>query len=754
MVTSISFSICLFSFLYLQGQVQSESPLTSPLVAEITADHPLFLFTCNVQTGNWEKVKSQWDSLDNKLKPFSALWIDLGHDTIIDPGKTEDVLKDIFKEFQCPFVLKIPQIMNKEICPEHKEMAGLFAQFPNLIGVSIHDFTLNLYPSRKYTITPDYSYILWLSKFIQTLASYGRFLFWLMDSLEWAHFFTNPAGEALFNTVKNYPNYVIPAYRYNGDSSVVGLGEMVGLFITGAVNRHGVVCNPFWYHGDYIVQPCLLGKSPEGAISIYSPLYRAMILNGVLAGATVYAFEDENALWFGKEQTHWEKTILPTLQEIIIKNAIPQKNLLLQRLNTALQLYPSSDPLEFQQNLKEIDPMGNEGRMVQIIYGDTSHGKLPILIPESGNSYIIPVLPSFFKKEEINQIPNIVGYRPTHPEWTWSQVLSNTSQPVGEGNAFITSIGRNIFIFNSNEYEFQEQTFQIVNLPAPVRKFTANRVEDGIVLKWQFREGDISYQVYRRFPPENIFQLIARGLDGREWKDTTVLPNQTVAYSITALTSEQEPLSGTVNCGEYLLLSSVESRIEEEVVIGPETFFAESVPVMQSGKLIDEQKICKNPIEELEEPQKEQVNGIMRMMEILESSFIARNTNSIVNLFDVSYKDASGRGIDYIRAVLEMFFVQCQYPKMLWQVRRWLFITTPENQNHVKMTTFMRMKGYKVSDSLGMKANMPVEILAGVDGEVTFTWILQDNQWKIIQIEPYWFDSNQFKMLVNSTYTE
>ncbi|MGC9053028.1 MAG: hypothetical protein ACP5KS_04000 [Candidatus Hydrogenedens sp.] len=744
MFTTISFSICIITLFYTQIQVAPGSSLTTPLIAEITADHPLFLFTCNVQSTDEEKVKNQWDSLDNNLKPFSALWIDLGANTIIDPGKTEDLLTTIFQDFKCPFVLKIPQIMNKETCPEYQELESLFTRFPNMLGVSIHDFTLNMYPSQKYGITPDYAHVLWVSKLIQVLASYGRFLYWCMDSIEWAYFFTNPVGEPLFNIVKKYADYVIPSYRYNGDFSVIGLGEMLGLYTSNVVNRFGIVCNSSWYHESFIIEPCLLGKSPEGAISIHSPIYRAMILNGVLAGSVVYAIEDENALWGRKEQIHWDRAIQPTLRELITLNSIPPKNLVLQRVNTGLQLFPSTNPFDFQQNLKEIDPQRNEGKMIQIIYGDASHGKLPVIVPDNGSSYIIPILPSFLTKEETSFLPNIVGYRPSHPEWTWTQVLSNTSQPVGEGTAFITNIGKTIFVFNSNEYENTQQTFQITHLPAPVRKFSANRSAEGVVIKWPFREGDISYQVYRRFPPETSFQLLARGLDSREWKDTSVLPQQTVAYSITALTSEQEPFSGTANYGDYFIFSSVESRIVEEVVLAPETFVAESVPIIQSTNLLGGQATCKDPSDELELAQKEQVNVIKKAMELLESAFIGRNVDSIVNLFAPSYKDTSGRGVDYIRAGLELFLHQCQYPKIIWQVRRWLFITTPENQTQVKMALFLRMKGYKISDSMGIKGNIPIEILSGIDGETTFTWALQDNQWKIIQIEPTLFEIKQF----------
>jgi hypothetical protein len=191
-----------------------------------------------------------------------------------------------------------------------------------------------------------------------------------------------------------------------------------------------------------------------------------------------------------------------------------------------------------------------------------------------------------------------------------------------------------------------------------------------------------------------------------------------------------------VNFGDYLMFSTVESRIVEETVLAPETFYAESVPILLPTEIVGEKTGCKDPAEGLESTQKEQVNIIIKTMELLESAIIGKNIDSLVNLFDPNYKDSLGRGIDYLRAGLELFFSQCDYPKVIWQVRRWLFETTADNQTQIKMTMFFKIRGYKLSDSLGIKGDIPIEIYSDAGGETSFTWILQDNQWRIIHIEP------------------
>ncbi|HOK08802.1 MAG TPA: hypothetical protein PLT82_05100 [Candidatus Hydrogenedens sp.] len=755
MCNILSFSICFLAICLGQDQ-PIENISSPPLVAEITADHPLFLFTCSIKeielgTAN-EKIKNVWNNLDDELKPFSALWLDFYPELIRDPGKLEDVLNTIFQEFKCPVVLKIPTIMKQEVCPEHRELEALFARFPNIIGISIHDFTMNLYPSYSHDFGLDYSHVLWLSKMIQVLASYGRFLYWSMDSIEWARYLSHPESETLFNIMKSYPEYVIPAYRHNGDTAPIGIGEMLGLYLTNSVSCWGIICSSEWYHKDFIVKPCLFGKAPEGTISIPNSFYRLMILNGVLAGATVFAFENEDALWLGKENSHWKRTINPTLKDIISSNPIPQRNMLLQQVKSAFQLYPSSNPLEFHKNLKELNPQMNEGKIVQTIYGDPSSGKLPLIIPENGNAYIIPILSSFLSAEQTHVFEEIVGYRPSHPEWTWTQVLSTSSKPVGEGNAFITSAGKWVFIFNSNIYSNTPQTYQIMNMPAPVRKFTANRVQDGIVLKWPFREGDISYQIYRRFPPDTSFHLLAKGIDAREWKDTSISPQQTIAYSITALTSEQEPISGTVSLGDYLMFSTVESKIVEEVVLSPETFTSESVPILSTALSPEEFADCKDPMEGLELTQKEQAEVILKNLALFESAIISKNIDSLINLFAPNYKDSAGRGADYLRAGFEWFFMHCPYPKMIWQVRQWLFETSPENQTLIKVSLFLKVKGYALSDSLGIKGDIPIEIYSENGGETTITWSVYENQWRIINIEPPILEIKKISSTLTSPY--
>jgi hypothetical protein len=175
----------------------------------------------------------------------------------------------------------------------------------------------------------------------------------------------------------------------------------------------------------------------------------------------------------------------------------------------------------------------------------------------------------------------IVGYKPVHPEWTWTDVIAKVSQQIGEGSAFITEVGKYLFVFNSSEHQIQRQSYK-VTLPLSVRKFTASRVEGGIQLSWGFREGDVSYQIYRKYQPDAEYELVARGIEAHQWKDTTLEPSRAVSYSITALTTEQEVLEGFVNPVEYKVFSLVESRFAEEVMLLPEMNFAESVPIIKT----------------------------------------------------------------------------------------------------------------------------------------------------------------------------
>ncbi len=714
-----------------------------PLITEVSINHPLFIFACkleNVDPGYVkEKISNQWSTLREELKPYSALQIIFSDPTFQDIGKIEDSFTSIFGEVKVPIILRLCVRVKKDFLPEAQELSALFARLPNLIGLCISDFSLNLYPSESGLVYPEFYQLDWLCSLVKVVSRYGRFVYLPMNSFELVRVLSHPKGEELLDLIKANSEYVIAGYSFDGDFAPIGIGALLGLYLGGYVNRIGIECGVDWYHRSYLVSPCVLGKAPPGSISIYTPFYRGMLLLGVLGGATTYLIPDEECLWGGKENIHWIRTIEKTLLQIVNLGLIPSKEMIQRRVSAGYRCFPAGTPQDFWKLGEILFPQFGLGAMAESVYFAKEGKKLPEIIPETGSNYILPLFPYKYSPEDSEMY--IVGYQPTHPEWTWSNVLERISRTLGEGTAFIAEVGKYLFVFNTSEYQIQKQSYKIA-LPSPVRKFVATRVGDGIQLSWGFREGDISYQVYRKSPTESEYKLMVRGIESREWKDTSLDMAQPVSYSVTALTTEQEIVEGFVNPGEYLVFSLIESRIAEEVVLLPEMNFAESVPITESPQ--GENLICPDPINFLAPEEQEMAQSINNSLLMLESAIMRRDIDAVCGIFSEDYKDPLSSGVGYIKCALQTFFNVVPSPKVLYQVRNFNFQRDENGNIIVNTQVFLRVLGYKVSDELGIKSGIPIEIGPSEDGETLLSWVKRDSLWVINSSEkPLFFPTQQ-----------
>ncbi len=126
----------------------------------------------------------------------------------------------------------------------------------------------------------------------------------------------------------------------------------------------------------------------------------------------------------------------------------------------------------------------------------------------------------------------------------WTTLLDKYYVPDGIGSAFIVQAGRGVYVMNTRENVYQEQTFRLPSLPKPVRGVEATRKDGVVALTWPARAGDVAYRVYKRVPPQLRFALAADDIGGQEWTDTAPDAQSAVAYAVTALTNEEEPFEG------------------------------------------------------------------------------------------------------------------------------------------------------------------------------------------------------------------
>ena len=289
-------------------------------------------------------------------------------------------------------------------------------------------------------------------------------------------------------------------------------------------------------------------------------------------------------------------------------------------------------------------------------------------------------------------------------------------------------VGRGVFIMNNRESHRQVQDFRVPGVPAPVRGVQARRTAEGIELTWPFREYDFGYKVYRRYGPTEPFQLVAGDVEGRRWQDALPGAGQSVAYAVTALTTENEVFAGMVDFGECLALSVVESRIAEEVVVTPLADAFDSRPLPRSNALTEGfeawwpgfegwttagggQDHC-GRIEKLDRAFSEGLNGCWICSRRIRTRRISINSMSA--------------------CVSVVFSARCS---MARQIRRWDFSAYEPGQE-VRVLLFCRFSGVALSDATGRFGGEEAFFPRTERGEVWLTFANYEGNWRIRSTQP------------------
>jgi hypothetical protein len=321
----------------------------------------------------------------------------------------------------------------------------------------------------------------------------------------------------------------------------------------------------------------------------------------------------------------------------------------------------------------------------------------------------------------------------------WTELLGKYPQADGEGTAFITNVGRGIFVMHTAENRYEQQTFRLPAVPAAVRQFTAERQDTpgagGVMLAWAFRAGDLSYKVHKRVPPEARWTVVVNGAEERKYLDAAADPAQTIAYTITALTDDKEPLEGVVDYGEYLALSNVESRIAEEVTIGPLLGVAQSKAIEKPPAAPANVAPWWPNFAGLNEAQSPLATDIARRIEALDRSFSAKDLNGVLDTYSPEYEDPQGWRVPYVRRAYQWFFEHYSACAMHRQIRRWDF-TAYDTTGQVGVLLYCRFAGWALTDPTGRTADVPAYFPRTGNGEIWVYFVNKDNAWRIVRTNP------------------
>ncbi|MBI4559005.1 MAG: hypothetical protein HY706_15590 [Candidatus Hydrogenedentes bacterium] len=717
-------------------EVQAQFP---PLSVEISPDHPLFIFQVSPAEGAdpptyANGVTEVWRTLPDELKPYSTLQI--GWDAP-DLETRHQGLRALLEPLQAagiPVVLQIADAELRRIYPLDRA-EELVRDFTCIKGIQASDLSFEEYyvfgAGDEFALPPN---VRWLIAATDLAARYGRFLSIQLGELRWPRVMANGWCKSLNAKMRECRGYVVPTATYRGPHTVTQLSCLVGLWLEEATTFWGVEAQSHWFSDAHFVEPGRFGSS-DGPTEMRSALYRAMVLNGAMTGATVFSFEPGSDLWFGANRRHWDKAIYLTLTEIVRKGLIPSRENVKAKARVAYQLAPAWTAQEFHLNLRDIDGVFDQGFLIRGAYGMERPGQIPELVLNSGRHYWVPILSPYAPQETLNSFGKVVVPGAMTSAEAWTTLLDSHYQPDGEGTAFICRVGRGIFIMHTRENVYEEQSFRIPEVPAPVRQFEAQRTDAGVQVTWPFREGDIAARVYRRSAPDVPYMLLASDLDGREYVDATAAPDATLSYSVAVLTNDVEPYEGTVNYGDYLALSTVESRLAEEVAISPLLGYGKSRPIAETAADVPKTQSWWPTLEGVTEPQVPIAQAIVARIEAWDQAFGQEDLKGTLDLYSPDYEDAQGWKLQYVRRAYQWFFERYDACRMHRQIRNWDFGAF-ESSGRVNVLLYCRFTGVAISDATGRVADVPAYFPRSENGEIWITFAEQDGAWRIVHTNP------------------
>lgn len=723
-----TYAFCLLSISFWTTSLYAQSS-----AVDVSAEHPLLIFAApdpNDEdfSGYPVQVAAAWEALPESIRPYSILKIESGPGTMIERHqRMRTMLSEITS---VPLVLEIAD-GNPASLYALGALEELLNQYPNVRGVHAAGLTFNEYYEFGDMDPLGLPHqVRWLVNAIEVAARNDRIITIELDGLNWPRVMSNTWCEPLYEAIRRNRDHVLPLVPTTGPHLISAMASLMGLWLEGSVSHWGIAPTSQWYREARFISPGVFGNAKDD--SAMPPfLYRAMILNGAMTGAAVLHFDDAEDLVYGLRRYNWDQAILPTLEEILDHGYIARQDLVQRKARVAYRLASARTSRDFHRNLADIDAEFDAGNLLRGAYGLERPGQIPELILNSGLFYWVPIV-SATGPPDLPQFEQVVSPGEMNSPQNWTELLDAHYKPDGFGTAFVTRVGRGIFVMNTSENDFDEQTFRLLSVPAPMRAFRAERGPDGILLTWPYREGDFAYRVYRRILPDTNFSVVASDLDGRRYLDPDVSPTDTIAYALTALTNEKEPFEGTVNFGEYLIVNTAESRITEEAVVYPLAQQVNSTPVVPRVQA----RVLDAPDPAALAPDRKDVTlAIEQRLEAWGVAFEDESLADVLDFYAQSYADTDGGNRRYVEQAYQWFFSRYDSCKMHRQVRRWDFGDDATSQR-VDVLLYCRFTGVALTDPSGRFADQPAHFPRTDSGEVWMTMENINGAWRITSTDP------------------
>jgi hypothetical protein len=635
--------------------------MKTPLKTTISAEHPLLIIMAPHEHAddyhaNARRMVECWEQLDDEIKPYVTVQFEGICD---DHFRRNEVLLPIAERAGMPITLQI-QTNNADVndAIPYDRVRRYVDDYSCIVGLQIVESSLRTFVGHgggpEYTMGRNARYA---RDIIRTCGQYGLFMSWQQMTENFAAVGSSVDNEALFETVCEFGEYVVPMHEMNcEDSKYIDHLSTMGLWLSGTTAQWGVEAQSwYWSDAGYSDPGCFL----PGSLKMPGEVYSIMFLLGASAGAAAYSVEPGTDFWYGGET--W---IEPTFKRLVRERLIPSRAEVLETTPVAYHMPRCEKPSDFHRISEDLDFDRNGGRLIRATYGVFDRARDAEMIPNTPRYGWIPLLPTQTPKSVLDAFDLVIRPGDLKNIDHARDTMNDHFPPVDRGEAWSVEAGPLAVAANSHENWYVPEIVKI-SVPKRPTGITLTRGNRGQILTWNRHEGDREYNVWRSRDGSDICltrQPIAEGrfhiVDGVDGD----------LYSVSAVTGARESIEGVLHLHEFLVFSRRESRRTEWVGVDGERVerprLGEMLCPATPDILAKESRSAKcTLIEDLQSPVIDDTDtnaGTMReVMDAMvewKQAIEAEDIDRILDCYAESYREPDGRTTESVGVVFRSVF--------------------------------------------------------------------------------------------------
>ncbi|MDG6899417.1 MAG: hypothetical protein JRN44_01905 [Nitrososphaerota archaeon] len=313
---------------------------------------------------------------------------------------------------------------------------------------------------------------LYVSDLLKACARQGRYLSW-REGNDGCNIWVDAFLEKWFSDdVEAYGRYLFPQWEMNIPRNMYLCHDSVfGLWMAGFVENWGLEPQSFYWLDCGFTDLNKPGENNnkgwrEGDRSKFPrTMWGQMILLGMNSGATVYNFEPRQDVLFTDEGAYppaAHEVLFPLLEDIVRERLIPSKEEVAEKVKVAYvadfedrREGETSDIDYYRGFAPDNDLFGRHGRRLSgsgsIYKGTYGLAHEYKMIPDTGRYYWIPVLPKYTRMEVMNRFERVICPNQFWGEHDVRRFFDTIYPRSYEGDAYVTQVGKKVFLTNSNE---------------------------------------------------------------------------------------------------------------------------------------------------------------------------------------------------------------------------------------------------------------------------------------------------------------